>query len=283
MIFHILITILFSFTRDSWPYILILFYGILLLIALKWEKKMVVSLICFLVIGCSIFIVQQKSAQIGQRYRLPVMNNIVLRILPNEEYLKWFIDRGMPCADKLKRQYSNLDLNDNSKLYSLYTDSSFVRFSDWVAKDGKSVYTKFLISHPANLILLNEKPKDLKRIFAYNIGYTGPEKGYSLFSQSIFPLFNLIILLLLNGFLVFLFIKEKRLAWIFPTVLIIIFTANVFLLYVADSMEVERHLFITTIIIQFIGILIVSFILDSDFFNRIVNKIFKRNDKSISL
>jgi len=59
--------------------------------------------------------------------------------------------------------------------------------------------------------------------------------------------------------------------------------SNAFFLYAADSMEVERHLFITNIIVQFVSILIISFIVDSELFNLILNKIFKRNDKSLSL
>ena len=274
IIFHILITILFSFTRDTWPYVLVLFYGIFAIIAIKWERKLLGKIAVLLLLSCSIFVIQQKTAQIGKRYKLPIMNNIVFRVLPNEDYLNWFSDKGMPSVDKLKEQYSNLE--DPKKIYSLYGDSAFSEFSDWVAKDGKTIYMKFLITHPSNLLLLNEKKEDLNRIFAYNIGYTGDVKGFSRISQFIFPIFNIITVLLLNVFLVFLFIKEKRLIWIFPTVILIIFTLNAILLYVADSMEVQRHLFITNIIIQFIGILLISFILDSDFCNNIVDK-FKKN------
>ena len=270
IILHIIITIFFSFTRDTWPYILVLFYGIFAIIAIKWERKILVSVISLLIISCAVFVIQQKSAQIGQRYRLPIMNNIVFRILPNEEYTVWFANKGMPCIDQLKKQYSNLD--DKQKIYPLYNDSTYSAFSDWVIKDGKSTYTKFLFTHPAKFLLIGEKSKDLKRIFAYNIGYTGNIKGYSWISQYIFPLFNTITILILNGLLIFLFVKEKRLIWLFPSVTIIIFIANAFLLYIADSLEVERHLFITNIIIQFVGILTASFILDSEYCNNSINK-----------
>ncbi len=274
-VFHILVTVLFSFTRDSWPYILIIFYAIFILISIIWDKKMWTSFIFFLIISFSIFNIQQNFAQIGQRYRLPVINNIVFRIMPNDAYLHWFSNKSMPCIDKLKEKYSNLD--DYKKIYTLYNDSTFLKFSDWVIKDGKDIYTKFLISHPCYTLLLKEKPKNLKRIFAYNItDYTEPVKGYSWVSEFIFPLFNIINILLLNCFLIFLFIKEKRLVWVFPTVMIIIFTFNAFLIYNADSLEVERHLFITNIIIQFVGILLVSFILDSEFCSSIINKLIKR-------
>ena len=270
IILHIIITILFSFTRDSWPYILVLFYGIFAVIAFKWDRKILVSVIGLFIISCAIFVIQQKTAQIGQRYKLPIMNNIVYRILPNEKYTEWFANKGMPCIDQLKKQFSNVE--DSKMIYPLYNDTTYAAFFDWVVKDGKSTYTKFLFTHPAKFLLIGEKSKDLKRIFAYNIGYTGGIKGYSWISKYIFPLFNTITILILNGLLIFLFIKEKRLVWLFPSVTIIIFTANAFLLYIADSMEVERHLFITNIIIQFVGILLVSFILDSEYCNNSINK-----------
>jgi len=276
ILFHILITVLFSFTRDSWPYILIVFYGMFIIIALLWDKKMVKTSVVFLLLSCSIFVVQQKSAQIGQRYRLPIMNNVVFRILPNKEYLQWFSDKGMPCVNLLKKNYSNLDAYE--KIYPIYTDATLLKFSDWAGNEGRPIYTKFIMTHPSYLFLLNETPSNLNRIFAYDIGYTDEVRGHSLLSQYIFPVFNTLIILLLNVFLVYLFFKEKRIIWLLPTVLIAIFTFNAFLLYIADSMEVERHLFVTNIMIQFVGILSVCFILDSELCNRILNKRKKINN-----
>lgn len=273
IILHVFITILFSFTRDSWPYILIIFYGIFTLIALLWDKKMLIYTVFFLVLSGSIFMIQQKSALIGQRYRLPIMNNIVFRILPNKEYLQWFTDRGMPDEELLKKKYSHLDAPE--KIYPIYTDSTLIKFSDWAGKEGRPLYMKFIMTHPSYLFLLNETPSNLNRIFAYDIGYTDEVRGYSLLSQFVFPVFNTFIVLILNIFLIYLFIKENRLIWLLPIVFIVIMAFNAFLLYIADSMEVERHLFVTNIMIQFIGILSVCFILDSKFFNSLLHSLKK--------
>jgi len=271
IIFHLLITILFSFTRDSWPYILIIFYTLNILYFLRFDKKLISINICFLLLSIGVFYIQQKSAIIGQRYRLPVMNNIVFRILPNNEYLKWFTDRGMPSSNELQKKYSNLP--DWKMIYPLYNDTCFSEFSDWVIKDGKSTYTKFLITHPSNFFLLNEKKENLNKIFAYNINYTGNINGYCEYSEKIFPFFNLLSIILLNIILLFIFYKEKLFICLFPAILIIIFTLNAILLYIADTLEVERHLFITNISIQFIGILSIVLIFDSKTFQSIFNKI----------
>lgn len=258
---HGVIVILFSFTRDSWPYVLVLFYSLYILFAIILERRTIRGLVLFLILSLSIFVIQNHSAMVGQRYRLPVMNNIIFRILPNDEYLKWFSEKGLPCIDELKKRYSQF--SDWQDIYPMYNDSTLKIFSEWVVNNGKSVYTEFLLFHPNYLFLLNEKQDDLMRIFAFNINYTGDVKGYSWISQYIFPLFNLPNILLLNVFYIFMIYKEKNLIWVLPSVLMIIFSFNAVLLYLADAIEVERHLFITNIMIQFIGILLASFIYDN--------------------
>jgi hypothetical protein len=52
---------------------------------------------------------------------------------------------------------------------------------------------------------------------------------------------------------------------LFPLIISVIFVLNIFLLYNADTMEVERHLFITMIMVQFISIWAFSLVLDECF------------------
>ncbi len=261
--FHLIIIILFSFTRDSWPYLLILLYGMLGIYALTMKRKMVKYSLLFLLVSISIFFVQQHSAEKGQRYRLPITNNILLRIVPNEEYLEWFTSRGMPQSERLKDEFSNI--TDRVQIYQIYNDSSYINFFEWAVNDGKSLYTKFLISHPSYALLLKESRQDRSRIFAHDFGYIGDPQGWSRISKPLFPLFNLLAVLVLSGILLFLFLKESRFILLFPVFLLVLFTFNAFLLYLADALEVERHLFFTQVMIQFIGILGVSLIADSPF------------------
>ena len=244
-ILHLLITVFFSFTRDSWPYIIILFYLFSITISWIWNKKISLPLTGILIFGLVLFLVQQKTAQVGERYRLPIINNIVFRIIPHTDYLNWFEERGMPCGEKLKQQYSNLE--DWKTIYNLYDDPEFIAFSNWVINNGKSTYTKFLITHPARFFLFKETHLDLAKIFAYNLGYTRHFKGYSRISQFIFPIFNVVVLLVLNSLLVFLSIKNRRIIWALPSLLIIIFACNALLLYNADSIEIARHEIFTQI------------------------------------
>lgn len=265
IIIHCLVTILFSFTRDSWPYILIAFYAIYIIYSLLWDKKIKIAYSIFLSVSILLFITQQYTAKVGQRYRLPVLNNIVNRIIPNENYTQWFVDNGMPCKDLLKQKYSNL--TNFQEIYSLYNDTTFNELHHWAIEKGNVVYMKFLLTHPKVLLLFDEKQPNLKRIFACDFGYTGDMKGISYISFYIFPFFSLLSILLLLIFISFISFRENINQIIFSITLIIIFTLNAFLLYSADAIEVERHLYLTSIMIQFIGIYLITFILDSKIFD----------------
>ena len=176
----------------------------------------------------------------------------------------------MPCVNQLKQQYSKPA--NYAAIYPLYKDSTFEELHTWAAEKGNKVYMKFLITHPQQAILNLESEADLQRIFAYNIGYSGNVTGISYISEYIFPIFNVISIFLLMGFYLFICLKEKNTKWMFPSVLIVIFTINAYLLYNADALEVERHLFITNIMIQFIGIYLIAFILDADIVLQILSK-----------
>lgn len=271
-IFHICITILFSFTRDSWPYVLLAFYFSYFILSFKLEKDMTVKYVSLFALSLVLFFVQQHTAKTGKRYRLPVLNNIVYRILPNAEYTEWFKNEGLPCLTELKKEYSNPA--DYKAIYPLYlNDSTYKELHQWASDKGNMVYMKFLLTHPSQLLLLNETKEDLSRIFAYDLIYTTEEQGLSRVCSFIFPLFNPLALFILLGIYCWLCFKDHSKNWIFQAVTILICIENAFLLYNADALEVERHLFFTHVLIQFTGLLLTIFIVDSTFVSNLLNAI----------
>ena len=271
LVLHLIIMVLFSFTRDNIPYFLFSFYFITALLSFFINRKRFKVLIGFLFLTIIIFFVQQHSAQVGQRYRLPLLNTIVIRILPNADYVQWFSDKGMPCINDLHENYSGLNYKDKA-IYTLYNDSSYIELFNWVNESGKNVYMKFLITHPQYSLLLEEDTQSLSRIFAYNIGYTGKIRQYAWISQYIFPVFSFIGLIIYNISLVYLYLKKKKFFLLIPVALTVSYFLNTILIYNADSLEVERHMFINGIMIQILGILSVSIILDTYLQDNIMNK-----------
>ena len=208
---------------------------------------------------------QERSAEIGQRAKIPVVNNIVLRILPVPEHFNWFVTRGMPMASQLKQKFTGLDIikkPDVDELYSLYSDKTFKPFLDWSAEKGQSTYTRFLFTHPSYTFFLDEPHNKLKRIFSYNLHYVSAVNGYCMGAEKVFPFFSPLMPVILSLLLILIFIFDRKVMTILPVIFVIVFIINIFLTYNADSMEVPRHMFITLIMVQFLSLWAVALLID---------------------
>jgi len=263
--FHMVITLLFSFTRDSWPYFLLCFYALVVITGWIWERSFLKPSVIMLLLVIVIFFIQERSAEIGQHAKVPVINNIVLRIMPVPENFNWFVTRGMPMASQVKQKFTGLDLKkspDVEKLYSLYTDPVFKPFLDWSAEKGQSTYTRFLLTHPSYTFLIDEPHDKLKRIFSYNLHYVSGVNGYCMGAEKVFPLFPPLVLVILTLLLILIFIFDRKLTTILPVIFVIVFIINIIVIYNADSIEVPRHIFITMVMVQFLSLWAVALLID---------------------
>ena len=271
-VYNVIILILFSFSRDTWPYILVFNYLTLTVLAFLFDKKLRWKSAGILAISILVFFVQKQSSEAGHRHRLPVMNNIVFKILPNETYTQWFIDHGMPQSSLIIQDFAGCK-NNNGDIFPLYYRYRYQSLHIWADQEGKSVYTQFLLSHPNHALLFEESDKNFNRIFAHDLKYAGKPRGIAKFTSNIFPLFNLwsiIVLVVLN---LFCFYKNRDFAFLIPGLLLFLCFLNALLLYNADAMEVERHLFITQIFIEIIGFLGLALLLSSENFRKLIGVI----------
>jgi hypothetical protein len=268
---HILIMILFSFTRDTWPYMLILWYPLFSFSAFLWERSLLKPLLVISLLSVVLFFVQQNTARTGQRYRVPMLNIITVRIICNDEYTEWFKARGMPCTDSLVKKYRYIDINldpDRHKIWNLYGNTEYEPLWKWVLDKGKAEYMKFLVAHPSYTFLIKETDQQRKRIFAWDLWYAGEVAGYSTAFRNLFPIFSPWWILVVNLLLIVQFFRKKKLIMIFPVMISFVFMANVFISYNSDALEVERHLFITVIMIHLIIFLALAILADSLFNKR---------------
>jgi hypothetical protein len=262
---HIVITLLFCFTRDSWIYILLCFYLMVLILVLFSDKSLLKYSLVMLVTGVVIFFVQGELSRIGQRTKLPLANSMVLRVMPDYRYYAWFKARGMPDGKKIRKYLSVLDVSKEDKrsdFYSLYSDPVYIPFLGWCAGEGSTRYIEFLTTHPSYTLLLREPPGKLNRIWAVNVDYVSKVNGYSVLAEKFFPFFTPVSIVISVILLMLIFLKRKDPGLLYPVILAVTFAINIFLLYNADTMEVERHLFITMVMVQFISIWAYSLILD---------------------
>ena len=88
-------------------------------------------------------------------------------------------------------------------------------------------------------------------------------KGFSSHIERIFPFRPERVLLLLVVF-VYIGVRERTNAPILPVVLALVFTFNAALVYIADSMEVQRHEYFTMTMVQFSFVLTLSLLCDTN-------------------
>lgn len=247
------VTLLFSFTRDTWPYLLLLFYVMLALWFALNKQKLIKSAL-LVVFTFMLLIFQSYTVKVGQRDKLPVFNVIAGRIAQSDEHLKWFEERGMPQVSQLKADFRgvNVDANEGRAIiYKRYVDSTYLPLFDWVVREGKSTYQMFLLTHFRYAILNDQTPEQLKRVFAYNT-YAYYQKPYGFFhnANNVFPLFNVYAGLLL----VLICIRIRQLTqkniYLLPALFSVITAANAYLSYNADTMEVERHMYLVPVMVE---------------------------------
>ncbi len=263
----VFITFLFSFTRDTWPYIILLFSLINLLLVKFNGKNLLKQSAIFLLFSVSVFFIQNYTASRGERYKLPVFNSIAERVSKKDEYLLWFKNEGMPLADKLKADFKNINIDDEENrqiVYSKYDDSEYKPLFNWIVKDGKKVYQKFLLTHWSCFFLSDQDSEQKNRIFCSNLqGYTKKPEGFFLNADATFPYFSFLSCVIFITLALVLILLKRDVIFLFPISLAILFTANALISYNADALEVKRHLFITQIVLEFICLTSLFLILDN--------------------
>ena len=260
---HAFFLILFALSRDYWPLLLIGFY--VLHFGLLWLLKREINFKrpgVLLGIAVFAFIFQQQSAKVGDRHYLPVFNNVILRISQNSDHLNWFKAEGMPCVGVLQTKYANVQ--EEKEVFSAYHDQDLDPLKGWVKSDGKGVFMKFLVTHPARLLMFSGPKDDVKRVFGITPLYTGFITGFSPVSDSLFPLFHqdsFWIPLLLLFMLLFFYRKEKYLLVLSLSLFTYVY---VLLCYNADAVEIERHLVFNRVLMDLLPIWSCFLLLDSD-------------------
>ena len=255
----ICISILLSFTRDTWPYIILVFAILNTLFFVLLKHNLIKGNLVFLVFSIFLFLIQNYTSSIGERYKLPVFNSIVGRVSQNDEYIKWFEDEGMPLSKNIIKDFRGIDIDDDNnrvKVYSKYKDSLYSQLSLWILKDGKAAYQKFLITHWSYFFLFDQTETQRNRIFCSKLlNYTKEPKGFYLQTDKTFPFFSLLSTALFLIIIFLLLIKTRDKILFFPILLFLLFGINALISYNADALEVERHLFITQIVLELINII----------------------------
>lgn len=114
------------------------------------------------------------GAAAGHRDRSPMANVFAVRVMPYPDRIDWFEDHGMPAADRFRE--ARAELSDPSGSEAPLVPISRRNMADdpwwqWLERDGKVTYLRFVLSHPA--FLLTEPLEKPHRSFHSGGGHTG--------------------------------------------------------------------------------------------------------------
>ncbi len=147
----LLITVLYSFTRDTNLYFLVL-AGVLFAVAglaAAWKGKSLQALhgytLAYLAAVIVLFFAQNASINTGNRWQIHIYDHLAYRIIPNPEALDYFTQHGLPMSKKL------LEIPTlRGAVYQdlLLHDPSMEPVRQWTNAHGKATYFGYLLLHP---------------------------------------------------------------------------------------------------------------------------------------
>ncbi|MGD8403820.1 MAG: hypothetical protein PVJ21_09180 [Anaerolineales bacterium] len=268
----VLYFVLWMSFREANSYIALMVALALAIIGLAKRTLRVYLLLSFL-IGVTFFVNYQLSAIYAlPRWALPLAEVITIRILPDQEYLDFFANEGMPVNPALMAFSGRWA---NSDEYAIVNSVELAKFEKWLFTEGRNVYVKFLLTHPRYTI---EAPlKNMDVLLADDFVEGIPVLGYLpalptiideiLYPKQYFQLY-LWVSIFAIGFIFATSLRQKlQVNWV---VFVFLFLAipHLYLVWHGDALDIARHAVMGNIQFRLgIWLLLVLFI-DSLFMNR---------------
>lgn len=246
----ILISILYSFTRDTNLYFVLMSACSFTLAAFisKIKNSIRTYSLVYLAAAILLFVGQNESINIGNRWQIHIYDHLAYRIYNNEAVLDYFIKAGLPYSTRL---VNILKLGGTEYFEQMMNDPKMEPVRQWVNEYGKSAYFGYLLSHPRNTLL-----EPLKRL-VFLINGTGQDfrvplqplqpipSKLEILTSILFPYFIPIIgtliwgLLLAFSFLNIFSLHEQRF-WLVVLLLLSIIPL-IYIIWHGNPLEIQRH------------------------------------------
>jgi len=242
-------TVLFCQCRDSVPLIVVPTLVAILFAELctrsKSKRRLVYAAVLALV-ALSAFSLQVYASQhvraerVKTRHEFPFLNVMMQRILPDPVRSEWFEAQGMPVHRELLRWKKRWGSGQN---WALYREQRYEALMSWVREDSRSVYGRFLVSHPGYVYDISQRERD--NLFATDLEYythPAPSRWPFTLAALVFPLIgtSLAGLFAAAGLVRSL---VGRVSLLVPICSLMVFLVLIHAVLVAcmDAMEVGRH------------------------------------------
>jgi hypothetical protein len=140
--------IFWAFIRDTNAYLLLITAFLLLVaVVLGWARSRILVIIT---VFMSIFVINNASADLGKRWVFPLINVIGRRVLLDPSELHFLESScGMPVSPALMAMRNEFA---NGQDRAFYIDPELEGFRIWLLSEGKSCYSKMLMSTPIHSI-----------------------------------------------------------------------------------------------------------------------------------
>jgi hypothetical protein len=251
LVFICLISVLYSFARDSNIYFLAVSAGFftLMLIIKKTRPETRKHYIIYVIFIMALFIVQNISFQRGDRWVPHVYDNLARRIVSDPQGLAYFKAAGMPVNEKLLNTPDQATY-EYTKVFMQDPDMQSLR--DWVNAKGQSTYYRYIITHPAVSILAPIGHFG-NIINGGNLEYRYPRYPYQPIPPLLAALDNRIYprqwwglifisgLVLAGGWLYLTKRDSAHPAWLVVLLLVLTIIPLLFIYWNGNPLEIERH------------------------------------------
>jgi hypothetical protein len=238
----VLVALLWSFTRDTNAWIVLMTAGALMVGAAtgKIQRRYVLVAAALVIV----FAVNDYSANRARRWVVAFMNNVGLRILPFPERTEYFKQLGMPVTPALMGRSGKKAWSDN---WAFFNDPELEEFRQWLYARGKRSYMQFLLSHPAMTIQEPLRhPELLLSAELRNYAPAGfPPILSGAVSEIVYPkkwsLLCIWAAAIAFGLALGLRIWKHNIAAVVPLALIVLAFPHGALVWHADPNEIDRH------------------------------------------
>jgi hypothetical protein len=244
-----LIALIFLFawwmgTRETNVYLGLLVAGLLLFVGMIYKHQRFYWAVGVLLVFFGYVNMQISEVPTIPRWLYPLTNTVLHRILPNDEFLRYFEAKGLPVSAKLLSLSGGFADSEN---FAVFNNSALDEVERWLYKRGKEVYIRFLIDHP--VYTLTSPWQQIHELLAPQVLMSyAPERYVPLFTclfGGLFFLDSLWLLLLISALtlVVTLVAKSWRGSPAFWLVLgfLVLFFPHFYLVWHGDAAEVGRH------------------------------------------
>jgi hypothetical protein len=266
-----IVTILFSFMRDTNSYLLLaaaFFMALGLLIKGIRRNPLIAGYSAYILLILLVFFMENKSSDLGRRWQTPFLNVLIERVYQQPDMLNYFVQNGMPQKEALLAAQRSMPSAQYHDLVSY--DARFAPLQTWSETKGKNILIHYLLSKPfasitAPLInyelLLNGVNEEYRQPRQPDPPWVAQFSGL-LYTHNPMLLFASVVLLLVT-ILVWWRQKFANPYVVIPAALMLFCYPLMFMVWHGDAGEIERHSALIGICFRLSAWMMVFWLLDN--------------------